>query len=209
MNTTEEIRKGIKALYRAGDVVEVRAFDPTGIRRVGRYAVGWDLARAIEREDTLGRDVYYVLNPSGLSPLPIAAGQSGTKETDVPRRRHFLLDFDPIRKEKIASEAQHQAALAQACAAQQFMTAEGWSGSILASSGNGVHILTPVDLPNDEPSKELIRRVQRRIAEQFSTAEVEVECFPDAARLVRAYGTINKKGRETAELKWRRSGLLG
>jgi len=209
MIVQEEIRKAIKALYRSGDVVEVRAFDPAGVRRVGRYAVGWDLVRAIEREDQLGRDVYYVLNPTGLAPLQIAAGQEGTKEQDVPRRRHFLLDFDPLRKNKLATEDQFQLALTQATLAKAFLCEAFQISEIgMASSGNGVHLLVPVDLPNDEPSKEFIRRAQRIVATKFNTPQVECECFADAARLVRAYGTLNKKGTETETLKWRRSQVL-
>jgi hypothetical protein len=201
----EEIRKALKAIYRPGDVVEVRAFDPVGIRRVGRYELGWDLVRAIEKEDQLGRDVYYVLNPTSLPPSPIAASQPGTKEADVPRRRWFLLDFDPLRENKLATEEQYQAAKLQATLAENFMQNEN---VLVASSGNGVHLLVPVDLPNDEPSKDLIRRMQRTVATKFSTDNVVCECFPDAARLVRSYGTLNKKGTETPTLKYRRSGLL-
>jgi len=205
----EEIRKGIKALYRTGDVVEVRAFHPAGPPSVGRYTVGWELVRAIEKADKEGNDVYYCLNPTSLPPIPLATGQSGTKEGDVPRRRHFLLDFDPIRTHKIASDAQHAAALKQATLARDFMEAKWAVRPTMASSGNGVHLLVPVSLPNDEPSKEIIRRAQRVIATKFNTDAVECECFPDAARITRAYATLNKKSKETAELKWRRSGLLG
>lgn len=210
----EEIRRALKTLYSAGDTVEVRSFGKDGTRRVGRYPLGWDLARAIAAEDEAGQDVYYVLNPTSLPPVPIGPGE-GTKEKDVPRRRWFLLDFDPRRENKIATSNQFENARTQAANAKRFMEEE-WAGAglgdeagiVMASSGNGVHLLVPVDLPNDEPSKRLIRSVQRAIAERFSTAEVEVECFPDAARLVRAYGTLNKKGTETDTLKWRRSGLL-
>jgi len=143
-----------------------------------------------------------------LPPIPIASGQTGTRETDVPWRRHFLLDFDPIREHKIATDEQHRSALEQASQAYSFMKTEGCSDIVTASSGNGVHLLVQVDLPNDGPSKDLIRRIQRVVSKRFSTQQVEVECFPDAARLVRAYGTKNKKGTETNELKWRRSRIL-
>ena len=212
MSTTpsmqEEIRKGVKALFRSGDIVEVRAFHPAGFRSVGRYPVGWDLVRAIEKADLDGNNVYYLLNPTGLAPLPIGAGQSGTKEGDVPRRRHFLLDWDPIRTNKISTDEQHQAALDQAVRAREFLVSEGWTGIVTASSGNGVHLLVPVDLVNTEASKELVRRTQRTIASKFNNDKVECECFCDAARITRAYGTLNRKSRETTELKWRRSGLL-
>jgi hypothetical protein len=208
MTPSDKIRAALKAIYHTGDTVEIRAFHPAGFRSVGRYPLGWDLARAIEKADNEGYDVYYVLNPTSLPPTPLAAGQSGSKEMDIPRRRHYLLDLDPIRQNKIATAEQFQLSLLQARMARDFMENEWGVQPIAASSGNGVHLLVPIDLPNDEPSKDLIRRCQRAVAERFSTAEVECECFPDAARLVRAYGTLNKKGTETEDLKWRRSGLL-
>lgn len=204
----EEIRRGIKTLYREGDCIEIRTFAKDGTRRVGRYPYGWDVVRALEKEDSLGRDCYYVLNPTALTPLPIGANQSGTKEGDVPRRRHFLLDFDPVREHKIATEEQYLRAWSVATLAQLTLTEEGWNDIIAASSGNGVHLLVPVDLPNDEPTKLIVRRVQRGIADRFYHSGVEIECFPDAARLVRAYGTVNHKGEETEILKYRKSGIL-
>lgn len=206
-NVTEEIRKGIKLIFRPGDVVEVRSWLLTNGPRtihVGRYLVGWDLVRAIEKEDQLGREVFYVLNPSGLPTMPTAPGRQGTGDKDVPHRKHFLLDFDPVRTSKHATEEQYQAALKQARGARDFMPAE-WN-VIMGSSGNGVHLLVPIDLPNDADSRELISRAQSSVAGKFTTAEVKVECFSDASRLVRAYGTFNKKSSDQAN--WRKSGIL-
>lgn len=209
MTPQDEIRKAIKLLYRAGDVVEVRAFDPAGVRRVGRYPVGWDLVRVIEREDQLGRSVYIVLNPTSLPPLPIASGQQGTRETDVPVRRHFLIDCDPVRQNKLATDQQHSLAVTQARLAKAFLEGEGFDNIILASSGNGAHLLVPVaDLPNTPEVKEAIHRTQRVVAQKFSTRDVNIECFADSARLTRAYGTMNRKSPETEVLKWRRSKIL-
>lgn len=209
-NVMEEIRKGIKALFRTGDVVEVRAFHRSGFRSVGRYPLGWDLVRAIQKADLEGNDVYVLLNPTSLPPMPIGPGQSGTKEGDVLRRRFYLLDFDPKREHKIATESQHQAALTQATLAREFMCAEGWTGIVTASSGNGVHLLVPLtpELPNDETAKAIVRRAQRVVADKFNTPEVECDCFCDAARITRAYGTTNHKGRETVDLKWRQSRII-
>jgi hypothetical protein len=208
MNITEEIRKAVKAIFRQGDVVEVRAFGADGSKRVGRYPLGWDLVRAIEAEDLAGRDAYYVLNPTGLPPMPMADGGLGSKNEDIPRRRHFLLDFDPIRKHKIATEDQYQAALLQARQARGLMEHEWARIPIAATSGNGVHLLVSVDLSNDETSKELIKKTQTAISKKFSTPDVTIDVFPDAARLVRAYGSLNRKGQETETLKWRRSHIL-
>ena len=93
-------------------------------------------------------------------------------------------------------------------AANLWLDDQGYTNIILASTGNGCHLLVPCELPNDKESKELICKVQRVVAKLFSTDEVEVECFPDANRLVRGYGTVNRKGHETAKLKYRMSGLI-
>lgn len=208
MDHADEIRKAVKLLFQPGDTIEVRAFNQHGSRQVGRYPLGWELVRAIEAENDLDYDVYYVLNPTSLSPTLIDSNNSGTKETDVPRRRWFLLDFDPIRKHKIATDEQFAAALAIAEKVRALIQEELKEEPIAASSGNGVHLLVPVDLPNDEPSKAIIKLFQKSISQKFSTPEVEIECFPDAARLVRAYGTLNRKGQETDQLRWRRSHIL-
>jgi hypothetical protein len=204
---TEAIRAAIKAIYRPRDVVEVRAFALDGTKRVGRYPVGWELVRATERMD-IHSNVYWVLNPTGLPPIEMGTGQGGTTEKDVPRRRWVLLDFDPVRANKLATDSEYQKALETAIDARAWLLEEGWSKIITASSGNGVHLLLEVDLPNDEASKTAIRNAQRTIADRFNNPLVELECFPDAARLTRAYSTTNKKGAETETLKWRKSGIL-
>ena len=208
MSISEDIRAAIKAIYRKGDMVEVRAFGPGGIRRVGRYEFGWDLAKAIEAENALC-DVYYCLNPTSLSALPMTDGAQGTREGDVPWRQHFLLDFDPIRPYKIATDEEFAAAKLQAELARAVIQAHmGGAAPIMASSGNGVHLLVPIDMPNTPEVKERIKNYQKTRATKFSTPKVVCECFPDAARITRSYGTLNNKAPETPTHKWRRSGLL-
>lgn len=206
MTPSDEIRRAVKAIYRPGDIIEIRSFGPNG-RRVGRYPLGWDIVRAAEKEDTLGQDVYFVLNPTSRPPIPISPG-TGTSETDVPHWRYFLLDFDPIRPIKtMATDEQYQAALLQARMARDFMENLWGTTFITANSGNGVHLLVHVDMPTTPAAKEAVRRAQRVIADRFTTSDVKVDCFPDAGRLVRAYGTLNKKEID-AQNKWRRSAIL-
>lgn len=208
MTPSEEIRKAVKLLFQPGDTIEVRAFGANGSKRVGRFPLGWDLVRTIETENDAGRDTYYVLNPTSLAPVPMTDNGNGTKETDVPRRRWFLLDIDPLRPHKISTDAEYQSALVIAEKISAMFQEELNIRPVLASSGNGVHVLTPIDLPNDEASKRAIKIFQKTVSQRFSTPQATVECFADAARLVRAYYTLNRKGLETDTLKWRRSGIL-
>jgi hypothetical protein len=55
-----------------------------------------------------------------------------------------------------------------------------------------------------------VKTVQQQISREFSNDRVVVECFADADRITRAYGTLNRKGVEDPGrgLLHRRSGLL-
>jgi hypothetical protein len=113
-----------------------------------------------------------------------------------------------LKRHKIATEAEFEAALLRIRAAKAWLESYGWVGITLASSGNGAHDLVPCYLPNDADAKQLIRVVQLACQLKFGTAEGKIECFDDADRNVRAYGTLNMKGEETAERKHRRSGII-
>jgi hypothetical protein len=204
----EKISIGIRTLFQSADTLEVRSWDGQHNIYTGRYIYGDGVVEALQIMDEAGCDCYYVLNPVGTS-LPLrtlAAGGVCTSEEAIPFRRWFLLDFDPLRTNKIACEEEYQAALIQAVAAKVWLESVGFDQVVLASSGNGAHLLVRCELPNDKASKQLINTTQRVIACKYSTPKVECECFCDGNRLVRAYGTVNKKGLETAERKYRRSG---
>lgn len=114
------------------------------------------------------------------------------------------------KRHKIATDAEWQAAFEAMTKARAWLLSRGWAENevIIASSGNGVHLLVRCDLPNTPEAEHLIKATQRAVAGLFSSDQVEIECFSDADRIVRAYGTRNMKGTETAERKHRWSGLL-
>lgn len=212
LNTTvaDEIKRGIKTVFKKGDIVEVRAWDKKHAVYTGRYLYGKELIKDLEMLDEEGCDCYYVLNPVGNKHglRTVEAGGLCTWEADMPFRRSFLLDFDPKHDKRAATQEEWKDAFDTATRAKDWLQSYGYKGIILASSGNGCHLLVPCNLPNDAPSKELVRKVQRAVSDKFSTSTVVCECFPDANRLVRAYGSVNKKGEATEEIPHRLSGIL-
>ena len=204
------VERTLRTLYRKGDIIEVRVWDKQHEVYTGRYHRNRALITALKLFNEAGCDCYLVLNPVGdrRGLREISRGGLCTWEHEVPHRRWFLLDFDPKREGKIATDEQWEAAKEMATQAKRWLESKGWTGIILASSGNGCHLLLPCDLPNDAPSKESVRKTQRIVANRFSNAAVECECFPDANRLVRAYGTLNRKGDETDQLKHRPSRII-
>jgi len=206
-----EIRKALNLLFRPGDIVEVRALHPDTVPAVGRIPYGDGLQHVLETYDQLGDyDLYYVLNPVSLAPSQMKEFNFGAKKHDVPWRRWFLLDADPVRTFKIATEEQFEAAREAIAKAKAWLESRGWSGIVAASSGNGCHLVVPCELPNDEESERLVKTVQHAVSRQFSNEHVEIECFPDADRITRAYGTLNRKGKENPAqgLLHRRSGVI-
>ncbi len=205
----EPTKTALTALYKKGDIIEVRAWDKQHNVYTGRYTRSRKLMEDIKlwNEEC---DVYYVLNPVGDKHglRDLSRGGLCTWEQDVPWRRRFLLDFDPKRDSKIATHGQWTASFNAAYEAKVWLDSFGFKSIVLASSGNGCHLLVPCELPNDSEGKEIVRKVQRIVADKFSTPDVECECFPDANRLVRAYGTVNMKGTETETLKYRKSEIL-
>lgn len=210
--STFEITKAVKLLYRPGDVVEIRALRPPDVPYVGRYTYGKNLVNAIDYLDREAMyDVYFVLNPTKLEPVVAQQYMRGTKKEDIAIRRWFLLDADPVRPHKISTDAEFFRAYAVMNQARDWLISRGWDkeGIVMASSGNGVHLLVRCDLPNTEESHRLVKITQNAVTRKFSNPEVLIECFPDSDRLVRAYGTLNKKGTQDESHKWRHSRITG
>ncbi|HEV2202211.1 MAG TPA: DUF927 domain-containing protein [Bryobacteraceae bacterium] len=85
----------------------------------------------------------------------------------------------------------------------------GWPRPIIADSGSGFHVLYAVDLPNDAPSRQLLKSATARAAAIFTTPEVKLDVsVSNPARIIRLWGTVNRKGTHTPERPWRRSALL-
>lgn len=206
-----EIRKALDLLFRSGDIVEVRALRPPDVPAVGRIPYGDGLQHVLETYDQLGDyDLYYVLNPVSLAPSQMQEYNFGAKKHDIPWRRWFLLDADPVRASKIATREQFDAAREAISNAKAWLESRGWSNIVAASSGNGCHLVVPCDLPNDQETERLVKTVQQAVSRQFSNERVVIECFPDADRITRAYGTLNRKGEEDPAqgLLHRRSGII-
>ena len=206
-----EIRKALDLLFCTNDMVEVRALRPPDVPAVGRIPYGDGLEHVLETYDQLGDyDLYFVLNPVSLPASEMREFNFGAKKQDISWRRWFLLDGDPLRASKIATEDEFDAAREAMSEAKAWLESRSWTNIVAASSGNGCHLVVPCDLPNDKESESLVKTVQHAVSKQFSNERVVIECFPDADRITRAYGTLNRKGEESPAqgLLHRRSGII-
>lgn len=119
------------------------------------------------------------------------------------------MDIDPVRPAGISStDEEHEAAIARAKVIAGDMEAE-WGRPIIGDSGNGGHLLYPVDFPN---SSEALAQVAAALAEldrRYSDDAAKVDVTSaNAARIWKAYGSPCRKGDSIAVRPHRLSRIL-
>jgi hypothetical protein len=214
-NVCEEVRRTLETVPVPGAVVELRAFK--GVKKVSGYFD--DHEALIEEAVELDRKkwaVYVTLNE--IEPALLARAQNRiveapkatTSDNDVLRRRWLPLDFDPVRPSGIsASEEERLAAEGRAKEVQEYLEELGWPQPLVADSGNGWHLLYPIDLPNDDESKKLVKEVLEALAFKFDDDQVKLDtAVHNAARIWKLYGTVARKGDPVPERPHRRSKIL-
>ncbi len=215
-----KIARGIRALYRPGEVFEVRILEmPRANGRTATYVGYFDnpdkAAAEIAGYDGKAKNIYISLNAPNPALLARANNRlieslSGTKATEIVRRKHLLFDFDPVRPSGVsATNAEHDAALKVAQECHFFLTEKGWPEPLSADSGNGAHLVYCLDLPNEDDSTTLIAGVLDAVALHFDDNEVKVDTdVKDAPRITKLYGTMACKGDQLPDRPHRRSTIL-
>jgi hypothetical protein len=216
----KQIASALAAIFDPGDVVELRAINKRGRKRIDAgYFDGEHrdaLVREARRLNAAGSAVYVTLNP--VTPHLLArynnrvqeSAAQTTTDSDIVRRKFLLLDFDPKRPaDTSASDEQVEAAKAVARACYIYLRDRGWPEPISAMSGNGVHLLYRIELPNETASELLVKGVLAALGDAFDTAEVKVDRgVYNAARIGKLYGTVANKGDNTPAAPWRLSQLV-
>lgn len=153
--------------------------------------------------------IYWILNPLPQEFLarnqgrrtPFLTRVASAKASDVARREWMLIDCDPDRPSDCsATDSErfraHQLAADVALNLQTF----GFRGVVEGDSGNGCHLLIPIDLPNDESSGVLVKSFLEGLSKHITLPGVKIDTVThDAPRLVRLYGTRSRKGESSAE----------
>jgi hypothetical protein len=217
---SDEILRTLQVLSAPGQVIEVRAITDDGIAS-GYFDDPALLAAAVEPLDSLPtvQGIYVTLNevtPALLSRRAnrikprLGKKDATTADTDILRRRWFPVDIDPARPSGVSStDAEHQAAIETAGRIADHLAGLGWPAPVIADSGNGAHLLYRIDLPNDDRSRNLVRRCLEVLATLFDDSTTSIDTANhNAARIWKLYGTMSRKGDHTTDRPHRRSRLL-
>ncbi len=209
----------LAALFNPEDVIELRALHKTRKRTDAGYFDGKHreaLADLAMRLNAKGAAVYVTLNQ--IDPQLLGRYSNRLEEfavdtatdANVKRRRWLLIDLDPLRpKDTAATDMQLAEAKAKATACYRALKAQGWPEPLAGESGNGWHLIYPLDLPNDADSRDLVKGALAGLAARFDDDVVKVDqSVYNAARITKLYGTVATKGDHTPLAPWRLSRLV-
>jgi hypothetical protein len=211
------IRRTFDLMIPTPRIVEVRAILPRNRIDSGYFDADHrdEAARAAAKYNGRG-GVYFVLNEINPALLALAHNRMNeyakktTADNDILRRYWLPIDLDPIRPAGISSSnAEHEAALARALEVREFLREQGWPQPMFADSGNGGHLNCRIDLPNNDASRDLIKRVLEALDLRFSDNVVKVDLTTyNAARIWKLYGAVACKGDHTPERPYRLSRVV-
>jgi hypothetical protein len=214
-----DIRRTLALIYAPHRLYEVRILTTGYTGTVSGY---FDSENFDTTADTIApwsgkAPVYATLNPCASSLLARSANRLTerakytTSDADIMQHRWLPIDFDPVRPAGISStDAEHDAALQRAQACRDWLCGNwGWPAPVYADSGNGAHVLSRIDLPNDKASRALIKRCLEAVALYFNDDMVTVDLTTsNAARIWKVYGTLACKGDNLPERPHRLARLL-
>lgn len=162
-------------------------------------------------------DIYVTLNEvkddlfaRGANRL-VPYAKNTTADADITRRMWLLIDIDPVRPAGVSATAEEKKAAGKVVKGilKYLVVQNGWSKPIIADSGNGYHLLFPIDLPNDAENSLLLKQVLQTLSHRFSDEKAKVdETTYNAARICKLYGTMATKGDSTVERPHRPSKIL-
>lgn len=214
-----EILKALVYLFEPEDVIELRALSKDKKRTDSGYfdSDHWEeLANAAAALNAQGMAVYVTLNP--VDPQLLSRyhnrverfARDTTNDKQIVRRRWLPIDVDPQRPANTsATNAQLKLAVMKADAVRGYLAECGWPKPAVSVSGNGMHLLYPIDLPNTDEAKRLVDGFLKALAARFDDDDVKIDrSVFNAARIWKLYGTVANKGDNTPTAPWRLAQML-
>ena len=208
--TLDLILQGIQAMFIESDIVEVRVPKAGKYKTISGYfrvGDGQKLATALQKLSGDYDGIYVTLNPCKEALYSRAADRLEyhaaitTSDHDILHRVHLLVDIDPVRPAGVsATDEEIAQARLVTIEAFKFLKSLGWATPLTAKSGNGFHLIYNIDLPNTKENTLLIQTALKTLSSKFDNefAKVDTSVF-NAARIVKAYGTLAAKGDSTPE----------
>lgn len=196
----------------------------TEVRVLGRFQYSGYFSNVEKLIDTIkpyaemdDEQIYFVLNKIDdacygrqQSEKIIKSPKITTNDNDIVKRSFVFVDFDPVRKSGTnASNEEFEYAHKRAQQVFVFLRNQGFCEPIICKSGNGLHLVYKVDMPNDLETTETLKRFYEYLASVYTDEKVDIDTKVfNLARLCKLYGTMAKKGANLQDRPWRMSEII-
>jgi hypothetical protein len=219
------VADAVRLLVGPESLTEVRVLLQSADDRICRnqYYLGAqaeDVARDVHPLDQLSNCIGIYLIPNPIDPKlidrntkwrkPFITKIPSSNQSSMLSRRWILVDCDSIRPgECSATEAERVAAFDLAENVIASLSVFGFGNPIKADSGNGCHLIYPVEMPPDQPTSQLIKEFLGQLTNRCKVTGAKVDPVTwDSQRMVRLYGTKSRKGESTPDRPHRLSGII-
>lgn len=218
MLNEHEIRRTIQAMKTDNEIFEVRIIYENKKVYSGYFSNVDTLIEKLKRQNPSNCNVYLTLN--ALNPACYDRSQKDkfeynpkttTSDNDVVGYEWIMCDLDPKRPTGTSSsEGELKLAKDTGNKIFYFMRDLGFEMPLMASSGNGVHLLYKIRLKNTPENVDLIKKSLQAINMLFDDEKigVDVKNF-NPARVCKLYGTLAQKGSNTESRPYRMSQIIG
>lgn len=222
LNPVDQIKNTLN-LFHPGEAFEIMALDSNRERCC--FNVFTDVEKALPvlmEKNNEGFNIFMNLNPikvwDGVTPYinksmlyPASATRRAANSGDVEKMAFFAVDIDPLRvgQTKVCSATEEELldALNVANKIKKYTnTVLGFPKPFKACSGNGWHLVWKIDLPANKQSERLVKNCLLALANKFNTDKALVDTsLHTSFHLIKLYGTVACKGKDTEERPWRLS----
>lgn len=231
LTQTEAIYRGLRLFVNPGSIVELRCLQVNGSENYAGWYEGSEeglraMAAQAVKYNNICRSVHFTPNPLKSTPnnAPLnefkrrSTGQTAD-DSIIESRKWLLIDSDPFRvspdgeildSSMPVTDAESDAAYRVIESVRAVLEVSfGFGGAIVASSGNGWHLCYPIDLPNDDTSKQMHKDFLKGLHKRYSTSQAEIDVRNyNASRIWKVYHTKARKGVEEGLRRHRLSGIV-
>lgn len=151
------------------------------------------------------KSVYTPLNKvkkASLEKLPVnefdvMTSGGGISAKDIKELSYFFVDIDVVGlqqdgKKRNATDEEHEEARDVAMRAKEFLVKMNFPEPIMVDSGNGYHLLFPVELSATQEHEKLFKKALKALAENVDTEKAKVDTVvADRGRKLKLPGSAN------------------
>ena len=214
----QEIMKAISLMKPDNQIFEIRMIYENKKVYSGYFNSAETLIKELSRQQFNNCNVYITLN--ALNDACFDRSQKNrfeynakatTSDNDVLGFEWLMVDLDPKRPSGTSStDEQIENAKKVANDIYEYLLKIGFERPLIASSGNGVHLLYRVNLKNSEENIGLMKKALKTLNLLFTEDGVEVDMKNfNPSRVCKLYGTMAQKGSNTEKRPHRMSKIVG